>query len=181
MAFPYDALLRTYGALQQVLSADLNAMQQATVDLCYRKTRMFYDLIAPDAAWKFVGASGYLDWVAQATGTSYPAVVPFSFPENVRIYAVKVKVYVASGVGLGVDLHWQDNNIEDNPTVGPSWGTADASDAPTGTGWSVRTLTPSASPHTLGADECGLVLLTDPDVNDEFAAIQVDYEPITAT
>lgn len=188
MAWPYDANIRTFGALQQVPSNDLNEIQERIVDL--HRVRVIDSTIgllptdATAAGWAYellasISGFGYRATTGNGAGTE-AMVFPIHTPDGYRLNTVEVKTY-ATNVGYPrFTLYGLDSKIASSATA-PVPGVLSSAATPGGTGWNTLTLTPTVTPAVITADLSVYVLADIPYINDEVIAVQANYYPITPT
>jgi len=181
MAWPIDAILRTYGALSQVFSADLNDIQNRIVDL--HRTRIVpistglpkaplgvlewsFDSDQPEFGWTCITAGGDLQF-------------PIPIPDGCKLKAVRVKVRNNAAASLVADLYEIDHKIE-AATTAPTIGGSLANDVSAG-GAAWDTLLLDLADQEMVDYRQVVVELTAASAGDQVAAVYATYEPITPT
>ena len=194
MAWPYDARLENAVSGQPADPATRNAMQDRIVDLHRRQYAWLQNGLpnvtggAPD--WNYAvfafGATLVHAWQCQAVGALYFPLDGLRTRANgARVYAVRIKVHNAAGgagASITAGLDFQNAKLSD-PLVAPLAVLTDGTDAAAGAAntYDVLVLTPAAPPVLLAADVSAIVWVATPTIGDSVIAVEVDYEPLTAT
>lgn len=182
MAWPINAIIRTYAALSQVFSDDLNEIQNRIVDLhrprllpitqaCIKEDaggigEWYFDTDAPETGWTCVVTNGVL-------------VLPIEIPDGAELQAVYVKVKNDSTASMVADLYEINHNIE-AATTAPAKGSSLATDSAAGSGaWD--TLTLDLTDQEMVDYRQVIVEITAATASDFVAAVYALYQPITPT
>jgi hypothetical protein len=181
MAWPIDAIIRTYGALSQIFSSDLNAIQNRIVDL--HRVRIVpistglpkapagvlewsFDSVQPEYGWTCITAGGALQF-------------PIPIPDGAKLMAVRVKVRNDGAATLVANLYEIDHKIG-AATTAPTIGGSLANDVSAGAGTWDTLLLDLADQEMVDYRQV-VVELTAASVGDQVAAVYATYEPITPT
>lgn len=190
MAWPFDALLRTYAALMPVPSSDLNAFQNRIVD-AHRRVEIPM-LMA--YSWDSAGNNAWLPFNAIAADYEYgwecitanaPLVVPVDGLRmdgtGAAIYSFGAKVQSA-GVSTLTMAVYEVTTQMGFAAVAPTIGAAISTDAAAGGAgaWDVLTVLPGA-PYYLDSGKRLVLVFDNATAGDRVAAIEAVVEPITPT
>lgn len=190
MAWPYDAIYKTFAALNIVASTFLNALQNRIVDCHRRRDAIHLNFITAGTAgaadWEGDTALGFV--TAKCVGSLTSLWIPISHlwassTNGARIYAVKIKVYEGGAAAISGLLNTQDINVSVAGGA-PAFATvtgATGSSGGVGSVYDVITLTPTSSPYQVAAETAVFVQVQPATVNDVVVGVEVDYEPLTAT
>ncbi len=180
MAWPIDAILRTYAALSQVFSDDLNAIQNRIVDLHRER--------AVPIVWAAKEATGTLGWTFDTAQAEYGHICVtaastlvglINLPNGAKLKSVSVKVRNDGAASMVGNLYEVDHKIG-NSTTAPAKGSTLATDAAAGSAaWDVIVLNPTD--HEVADYTQLIVEITAASADDMVAAGYAVYEPITPT
>jgi len=181
MAWPIDAIIRTYGALSQVFSSDLNAIQNRIVDL-HRPRIVPITAATPEAplgvwGWVFDNVVPVNGWMCVTVAS--PLVIGIPIPDGAKLKKVQIKVYSSGAASIEAHLYELDHKIE-AATTAPVNGSSLAYDAAAGSAaWDTLLLDLTDQEMV---DYCQIIVrVTTPSPGDQVAAVYATYEPITPT
>jgi hypothetical protein len=179
MAWPIDAIIRTYAALSQVFSNDLNELQKRIVDL--HRSRIVPITLANAKGgageWNFDTDAPEFGWTC-VTGAQ-PLVIPIPIPDGAKLKSVRVKVRNNAAASMVGDLYEITHSIE-AAAVAPTIGASLANDTAAGAGaWD--TLRLDLADQEMVDYRQIVCVISSPTASDSVAAVYATYEPITPT